>query len=108
MVGRALRELALVEHVVGGEQSLAQRPVDLLGAVARPAGVADTVLVHDERDSSPPCEPEERAEVAWEPGGAEVEERERVRGVREALGELLHLRRASGRSLARRRHAIVA
>src|SRR6187455_1063305 len=46
-VARLLRELALVEHVRCRPKHPAQRPVDLLRSVARPAGVADAVLVRD-------------------------------------------------------------
>ena len=50
LVGGALAELALVEDVVGREQSSPQRPVDGIGPLAGPARVPDPVLVDDERE----------------------------------------------------------
>ena len=71
-VGRALRELALVENVVGGEERSAQRSVDRLGAVTRPARVADTVLVHDDGN---PATPREREAADARSRGSQVEPR---------------------------------
>ena len=59
-----LAELALVEDMVGGEQRTAERFVDPLGLVARPAGIRHTALVEDDRNVAPACEREQRAGIA--------------------------------------------
>src|SRR5207253_5230926 len=75
-IRRALAELALVEDVVGREERLPDRAVERLVPVAGPGGVADAVLVQDDRNAPPAGEREQRAEVARQPRRAEVEERE--------------------------------
>ena len=107
LVGGALRELALVHDVVGREDGPPQRVVQLVGPLARPARVRDAVLVDDDRRSAPLRDPQERTEVAREPRRAEVEQREVRRRAREALVQLLRLRRSPGGALARRRDVVV-
>jgi len=90
-IGRPLRKLALVEDVIGSEKRSAKRAVGRLGAITRPTRISDAVLVHDDGNMATPREEEQRAEIAREPSGAEVEEREVARAIREALVQLLRL-----------------
>jgi hypothetical protein len=108
LVGRALAELALVQDVIGGEQRSAERPVELVGGAAGPAGIGDAALVDDDGDVPPPSEPQQWAQVARQPRRAEVEDCEVGRAVRETRSEPLELRRAAGDRLTGRRHAVVA
>ena len=107
-IGRALRELALVENVVGGEKGAAERSVDRLGAISRPARIADAVLVHDDGNPATPRQVKQRTQIAWQPGRAEVEQREVARAVRKPLVQLLRLRRSARGPLAGRRNEVVA
>src|SRR5207344_1947220 len=81
--------------------------VDRLEAIARPPGVADTVLVDDDCGASATRDAKQRPEIAGEPRRPEVEHREVRRSVREPLRELLHLHRSSGSALSGRRDAVV-
>ena len=108
LVGGALAELALVEDVLGGVEQRAERPVHVVGLLARPGRVPDPVLVDDERDPSAAQEPEQRAEVARQPVRSQVRDGEVVRPVGEAHSEALDLRRAAGNGSSGRRHPVVA
>ena len=107
-VGRLLAEPALEEHVVGGVQRAAVAAVQLIGLLARPAGIGDAVLVHDDLEATPPGEQQQRVEIARQRRRAEIEQVEVAGVVREAACEPLKLGRPAGDAVPFRRHDVVA
>ena len=108
LVRGSLAELALVEDVISLPQNPVQRSVEGLGARSCPAGVSDTVLVDDQRDPPPARVPEERPQVARQPGRSEIQQREVGRMIREPRCQALELRRSSGDGFAGCGHTVVS